>query len=107
MKLRAIGISLLVWMVSLCAREPIVPLPQIVKYDKAKAELGRQLFEDPLLSSDKTVSCSTCHSFAYGGADPRPVSIGVEGQKGNIQSPTVYNCPFQFQTVLERPGGFA
>ena len=77
--------------------EPIRPLPQEVEYDHEKAALGRQLFSDPVLSKDMTVACVTCHSFADGGADPRPVSVGVNGRKGTIQSPTVYNARYNFK----------
>lgn len=75
----------------------IAPLPQSVEYDSAKAALGRELFTDTILSRDKTVACVSCHSFEHGGADPRPVSFGVKGRKGNIQSPTVYNARFNFK----------
>ncbi len=97
MKFGAVSTVLSVWFVSLFAREPIEPLPQHVEYDRSKAELGRKLFEETLLSRDKSVACASCHSFASGGADPRPVSLGVEGKKGNIQSPTVYNARFNFK----------
>lgn len=79
------------------AAEPISPLPESVSYDRAKAALGKRLFEETLLSSDKSVSCASCHSFAAGGADPRPVSIGIDGKRGNIQAPTVYNAVFNFR----------
>jgi len=79
------------------ADEPIKPIPQHIKYDKEKAELGKLLFVDPNLSSDGTVACVSCHSFEYGGADPRPVSIGVRGLKGNANAPTVYNSYFNFR----------
>jgi len=79
------------------AAEPITPLPQTVEYDRAKAAVGRLLFSDTILSEDRTVACATCHSFNYGGADPRPVSIGVGGKRGDIQSPTVYNARYNFK----------
>lgn len=43
------------------------------------------------------MTCATCHSFNYGGADPRPVSIGVGGKTGNVQSPTIYNARYNFK----------
>jgi cytochrome c peroxidase len=81
----------------LLAYEPIQPIPKKVPYDKAKAELGKLLFFDPILSKDRTVSCASCHDPDHGGADPRPVSIGVEGKKGTVNSPTVYNAYFNFR----------
>ena len=80
----------------LLASEPIKPIPQTISYDKTKAELGKLLFFDPILSKDKSVACISCHDFEHGGADPRPVSIGVNGKKGSVNSPTVYNAIFNF-----------
>lgn len=79
------------------AQEPISPLPGSVTYDRAKAAIGRQLFSDTILSKDRSVACVSCHSFDFGGADPRKVSVGIKGKKGNIQSPTVYNARYNFK----------
>jgi len=79
------------------ADEPIKPIPQNINYNREKAELGKLLFFDPKLSSDGTVSCVSCHSFESGGADPRVVSVGVHGLKGNANAPTVYNSYFNFR----------
>jgi len=77
---------------------PIVPLPRKINdIDIKKALLGRKLFSETLLSSDRTVSCHSCHSFDYGGADPRIVSVGIDEKHGNIQSPTVYNSRYNFK----------
>jgi len=79
------------------AIEPIAPIPTTVAYDKEKALLGKRLFSEPLLSSDKSVSCESCHMLEAGGADPRRVSIGIKAQEGNVQSPTVFNSRFNFK----------
>lgn len=82
----------------LYALEPIAPLPRTLDgVNIEKAKLGRMLFFDPILSSDKTISCHSCHSFDHGGADPRKVSFGVQGRQGSIQSPTVYNSRYNFK----------
>lgn len=60
----------------------------------AKVELGRQLYFDPRLSRDNTVSCATCHHPAKGWTDNAPVSTGVDGQKGGRNAPTVMNRLF-------------
>lgn len=89
---------LLLCFLSLKALEPIAPLPATLDdVDLEKAKLGRLLFFDPILSSDKSVSCHSCHNFTHGGADPRPVSLGVYKRSGNIQSPTVYNSRYNFK----------
>ncbi len=83
---------------ALCyASGPIKPIPKTIQYDAKKAELGKALFMDPQLSSDKNIACVSCHSFEHGGADPRPVSIGIHGKTGNANAPTVYNSYFNFR----------
>ena len=74
----------------------ITPIPD-VQYDRAKARLGKILFFDPQFSKDGKISCASCHSPKDGWADSRPVSIGVYGRKGVIQSPTVLNSYFNFR----------
>ncbi len=59
-----------------------------------KVELGKMLFFDPRLSSNGTVSCFSCHNVMEGGDDHRPTSIGVHGQAGGRNSPTVWNAAF-------------
>lgn len=62
---------------------------------KAKVELGRQLFFDPRLSLDGTVSCASCHNVVTGGGDDdRATSVGVGGKLGNRSAPTVLNAAF-------------
>jgi len=77
--------------------EPIKPIPNEVKVNAKKAELGKKLFFDPILSKDGTISCTTCHDLQNGGDDGLKFSFGIKGQKGNINSPTVYNAVFNFR----------
>ncbi|HTW30119.1 MAG TPA: cytochrome c peroxidase [Candidatus Sulfotelmatobacter sp.] len=56
--------------------------------------LGRRLFYDPILSSDNTVSCASCHSPQSGFSDPRPVSEGVGKKLGSRHSPPVVNAAY-------------
>jgi cytochrome c peroxidase len=60
----------------------------------AKVALGKQLYFDPRLSKDGTVSCNSCHDLSAGGADTKPVSTGVGGAQGSRNSPTVWNSAF-------------
>ncbi|MDR2195152.1 MAG: cytochrome-c peroxidase [Gallionellaceae bacterium] len=60
----------------------------------AKVALGQQLFFEPRLSVDGTVSCNSCHNVMASGTDNRPVSVGVAGQKGGRSAPTVWNSAF-------------
>lgn len=58
---------------------------------RAKIELGRQLYFDPRLSSDSTISCASCHAPEKGWAFDSQFGIGVDGQEGNRNSPVSYN----------------
>jgi cytochrome c peroxidase len=57
----------------------------------SKAELGKLLFFDPVLSKDSTVSCASCHRPGYAFADTSAVSIGVDDRKGTRNTPTAMN----------------
>jgi len=81
---------------SLFADNLFSPLPQSVEYDKDKALLGKKLYHDTRLSGDNTISCASCHDLSAGGVDGTPTSIGIDGQVGPINAPTVYNSSFNF-----------
>lgn len=55
-------------------------------------ELGRQLFYDPILSKDNTISCASCHLQATGFTHvDHDLSHGIEGKIGNRNSLTLQN----------------
>ena len=70
------------------------PIPADNPMSAAKIELGKQLFFDPRLSIDGTVSCNSCHNVMSSGTDNRPNSVGVKGQHGGRSAPTVWNSGF-------------
>ncbi|MHB1870448.1 MAG: cytochrome-c peroxidase [Steroidobacteraceae bacterium] len=72
----------------------VAPAPADNPTTVAKVRLGKMLFFDPRLSSTGTVSCFSCHNIMEGGDDHRPVSIGVEAQRGGRNAPTVFNAAF-------------
>jgi cytochrome c peroxidase len=59
-------------------------------------DLGRMLYYEPRLSKSQTISCNTCHDLAKYGVDGEPTSDGHKGQKGDRNSPTVYNAAAHF-----------
>lgn len=82
--------------------EPILPLglsqgaAQITGLEenpltRAKIELGRQLYFDPRLSLDSTVSCATCHDPSMGYSAHTKTGVGIKGQEGGRNSPVAYN----------------
>lgn len=57
-----------------------------------KVALGKRLYNDKILSISKDLSCASCHNLTTYGVDNKPTSDGHKGQKGNRNSPTVYNA---------------
>ena len=78
------------------ASEPVRPIATDVKVDAAKAALGFELFHDPRLSVDNTVSCASCHDIDNAGVDNLRYSKGVDNQFGGVNAPTVYNAVYNF-----------
>ncbi len=55
-------------------------------------QLGRQLFYDPLLSHDTTISCASCHLQATGFAHvDHNLSHGISGRIGSRNAPAIVN----------------
>lgn len=74
--------------------EPISPLQRPANLSDEKIKLGEILFNDVRLSGDNSISCAHCHSLKLGGADGKQFSDGIRGQKGSINSPTVFNTHY-------------
>ncbi len=68
-----------------------VSIPPDNPMTRAKIELGRQLYFDPRLSSDATVSCASCHDPDQGYAANTQFGVGVREQEGGRNSPVSYN----------------
>ena len=119
-KQTVIAIILFIFVFVACQEDPIAPvenpqefinaLPQNVEYpidnpySLEKAELGRLLYWDPILSGTKEVACVSCHHPNLGYADRLAFSQGVGGtglgpnrvggEKTKRNAPTVLNTAF-------------
>jgi cytochrome c peroxidase len=60
-----------------------------------KQELGKLLFFDPILSSDSTISCASCHKPQFAFADSSATSRGVGGIQGLRNTPSAMNVVLQ------------
>ncbi|MEM7189177.1 MAG: cytochrome-c peroxidase, partial [Pseudomonadota bacterium] len=60
----------------MCDEKPVQIDQQI---GMALAELGRDLFFDPILSGNRSVACATCHHPEFGTSDGVSLSIGDGG----------------------------
>lgn len=72
------------------------PLPDVpdnpMTYDGV--QLGRHLFYDPILSSDSSQSCASCHKPEFAFTDGLAFSRGVTGQFGNRSSMSLLNIAY-------------
>ena len=55
------------------------PGMELKEEDSPLVQLGTDLFFDPILSGDKSLSCATCHHPLFAMTDGRVLSIGVGG----------------------------
>lgn len=74
----------------------VQPIPDKLETNPAKVALGHKIFHDGRLSGDGSIKCESCHQLANGGVDGLQFSTGIDGQKGGINAPTVYNAAFNF-----------
>jgi cytochrome c peroxidase len=65
--------------------------------------LGKRLFFDPIMSSDRTVSCASCHLPERAFTDGKQFSEGVEERLGNRNAPTLANVAYH--PYYTREGG--
>ena len=58
----------------------------------AKVALGRALYFEKRLSKNHDLSCNSCHVLSKYGVDNEATSPGHKQQRGERNSPTVYNA---------------
>lgn len=75
-------------------RPTTIPFPDDNPYTKAKANLGKMLFFDPMLSGSRKHSCSSCHMPAKSWGDGRPHAIGEDPAGMEIRTPTLIDIAF-------------
>ena len=62
--------------------------------------LGRQLFYDPILSRDSTVSCGNCHQLQYGFTDNLEVSLGIDQRKTKRSALPIINLAYHYRNFF-------
>ncbi len=75
--------------------EPIMRLKH-TKLNAKRAELGRILFYDPILSANNSISCASCHTSynAFAHTDHR-LSHGIHDSIGTRNAPALMNLAWQ------------
>ncbi len=76
-----------------------IPAPEDNPTTPEKSALGKQLFFDPRLSGDNTMSCATCHLPDKVWGDAIPKAKGAGGKDLTRNTPTLLNVAF-YQTLL-------
>lgn len=75
---------------------PPMPIPADNPLTQEGVELGKQLFFDPILSADNSLSCAGCHkpeaSFSDRG---NAVSTGIDGTQGHRNAMPLFNLAWQ------------
>jgi len=84
---------------------PAAPVPPDNPQVDAKLRLAAQLYFDPRLSADNTISCATCHAPETGWANHNPTDTGIRGQVGGRNSGSIIDAAFmRFQFWDGRAG---
>lgn len=73
---------------------PPIKHPKENQSTPEKIALGKQLYFDPRLSLDNTVSCASCHDPQKGWSNGEAVATGVGGLKGGRSAPTIINAAY-------------
>ncbi|MDW3647180.1 MAG: cytochrome c peroxidase [Bacteroidia bacterium] len=68
--------------------------PEGNELTEKRIELGRRLFYETALSLDSSLSCASCHLQTAAFSDHNPISIGINGKKGNRNVPTLANIGY-------------
>ena len=74
--------------------ETAMVVPDDNRITKPKAELGYLLFFDKRLSPNGKIACANCHKPELAFTDGLPVSVGIDGKKGDRNAPSIINRLF-------------
>ncbi|MFT4542746.1 MAG: cytochrome c peroxidase [Planctomycetota bacterium] len=67
--------------------------------NRSEGRVGFTTFHDTRLSHDNTLSCASCHDLRYAGIDRAVTAIGLNGQRGSLNTPTVFNSALSFNQL--------
>ena len=81
--------------------QPIFPVGN--ELTEARWKLGKRLFFDPILSSDSTRSCASCHAPHLAFSDSTATSFGVKNRLGTQNAPSLANIAYH--PYFTREGG--
>ncbi len=73
--------------------QPILPRDNPLLTERV--DLGKKLFFDPILSVDRSISCSSCHTPEQAFSDARPLSVGFQGRSTPRHSMPLFNLAWK------------
>lgn len=73
----------------------------VILFGTSLVSLGAQLFQDTALSADRKTSCASCHRPDLYFTDGKPVGIGVFGNPGTRNTPTLLNISSQYSLLWD------
>lgn len=76
--------------VALSELAPLPTRPAITKENKPLIDLGKRLFNDPILSRDHSISCASCHNADKVFSDGLRSAVGVDQQIGKRNTPALF-----------------
>jgi cytochrome c peroxidase len=82
---------------------PGVYFPVDNAYTKARWDLGKKLFFDPVMSSDSTISCASCHEPSLAFSDDVAFSDGIQDRPGVRNASPLFNVAYH--PYFTREGG--
>ncbi len=82
--------------------EPI-EFPEDNEFSEARWILGKKLFFDPIMSSDSSISCASCHKPELAFSDDVSISPGVDERLGERNAPSIANIAYH--PYFTREGG--
>ncbi|MEK7454575.1 MAG: cytochrome c peroxidase [Pseudomonadota bacterium] len=71
---------------------PLPARPAMSDRDKALAEIGLRLFDDPALSRSGQIACASCHNSELGLADGIRTSFGHDRQRGRRNAQSLFTA---------------
>ncbi len=80
---------------------PVPEIPADNALTQTRVVLGKILFYDPILSSDSTHSCASCHLPQLAFSDSLVVSVGVKNRLGTRNTPSLANVAYQKRLLRE------
>lgn len=83
---------------------PAPEIPADNPLTEMKIQLGKELFFDPILSADSSISCSSCHLPEFAFSDTVALSIGINNGIGFRNAPSLANVAYSLSFL--RDGGF-